>query len=109
MSFPNQYISADTDSKNLMYGGVGRCECRVVCGAGGGEVWGCMVECIVEHVEEKWWWGNHCYKAEPRARDTTYTLQPRDEGEDRGVLDFEHFKFSHFGGWFWKKKIVAMK
>ena len=71
---------------------VGGCECMVVWwsvwwwgvvyagvygGAGGGEVVA--------------WWGNHCYKAERRARDTTYTLQPRDEGGHGGVLDFEPF------------------
>ena len=33
------------------------------------------------------------YKAERSAGDTTYTLQPRDEGEDGGVLDFECFVF----------------
>ena len=48
---------------------------------------GASVGWLVEQVEEKWWWGNHCYKAERRARDTTYTQQPRDEGEDGGVLD----------------------
>ena len=46
----------------------------------------------------EWWrwrrrWGNHCYKAERRARDTTYTLKPRDEGGDGGVIDFECFNF----------------
>ena len=43
----------------------------------------------------RWWrrWGNHCYKAERRARDTTYTLKPRDEGGDGGVIDVECLAF----------------
>ena len=35
----------------------------------------------------------HCYKEERRARDTTYTLQPRDEGGDGVVIHFECFVF----------------
>ena len=59
-------------------------------GGGGGEVFKDSVEWW---RWRRWrrWWGNHCYKAERRARDTTYTLQPRDEGEDGAVSNPSNF------------------